>query len=325
MKKLILLIIFIFPLASIAQDKVINLRGDWKFTLGDRASWASKDFDDSNWDVVRAPDHWEDQGFYGYDGFAWYRKSFDGKELDKNDNYYLYLGYIDDADEVYINGRLIGYSGSFPPKFRTAYQAERKYHIPSEYINHNGENTIAVRVFDVTREGGIVRGSLGIYRLSRSSSPFIVDLQGLWDFKLGIHQEGSRVSRESWDKIMVPIQWEEQGFKRYDGYGTYSRTFNFPSNASAEDLVLILGRIDDFDEAYFNGIKIGQTRDDRRYGRSSSFMELRKYRVPSELVKIGQPNTITIIVEDIGNVGGIYKGPVGLTTKTRFFRYRDDY
>lgn len=307
-----------------AQDKVVNLRGDWKFSIGDRSSWAAKDYDDSKWETVRAPDTWEDQGFYGYDGFAWYRKSFDGRSLSKNENHYLYLGYIDDADEVYLNGHLIGYSGSFPPKFRTAYQAERQYHIPPEYINYTGENVIAVRVFDVTREGGIIRGSIGIYQLSRNSA-FIVDLQGVWDFKLGIHQEGSKKSTESWDKIMVPIQWEAQGFKHYDGFATYSRSFNFPSQASTDDLVVILGKIDDFDETYFNGVRIGQTRDDRRYGRSTSYEEMRIYRVPAELVQVGKMNTITILVEDMGNVGGIYKGPVGLTTKTRFYRYRDDY
>ncbi len=324
MKRFILLIVLILPFAVKAQDKVINLRGDWKFSIGDRASWASKDYNDSNWETVKAPDYWEDQGFYGYDGFAWYRKSFDGRNLSDKENYYLYLGYIDDADEVYINGHLVGYSGNFPPNFRTAYQAERKYHIPPEYINYNGENKIAVRVFDVTREGGIIRGSLGIYRWSRTS-PFIVDLQGIWDFKLGIHQEGSKDSNKTWEKIMVPVQWEVQGFKRYDGYATYSRTFNFPADASTEDLVMILGKIDDFDEAYFNGVKIGETRDDRRYGRSLSFEETRIYRVPSELIKKGGQNTITVLVEDIGNIGGIYKGPVGLTTRNRYYRYRRDY
>lgn len=322
MKRFILFIILFTPLIINAQDKVINLRGDWKFSVGDRSSWAAKDYDDNNWETIRAPDTWEDQGFHGYDGFAWYRKSFHGSNLSKGENYYLYLGYIDDADEVYINGRLIGYSGNFPPKFRTAFQAERRYHIPPEYLNYNRENIIAVRVFDVTREGGIIRGDLGIYQLSNRSA-FIVELQGIWDFKLGLHQEGSSVSRESWDKIMVPIQWEVQGFKRYDGFATYSRSFNFPSSASPKDLVLILGKIDDFDETYLNGVKIGETRDNRGYGRSSSYDKQRMYRIPEELIKVGEANTITILVEDIGNIGGIYKGPVGITTKTRFYRYRD--
>ncbi|MEL7005611.1 MAG: beta galactosidase jelly roll domain-containing protein [Bacteroidota bacterium] len=324
MKTLLSFIILVSSLTLSAQDKIINLRGDWKFSIGDRASWAAKDYNDANWEIVRAPDTWEDQGFYGYDGFAWYRKTFEGRELSDTENYYLYLGYIDDADEVYINGHLIGYSGSFPPNFRTAHMAERKYHIPPEYINFNGENTIAVRVFDVTREGGILRGSLGIYQLTRNSA-FIVDLQGIWDFKLGIHQEGSRGSNESWEKIMVPIQWEAQGYKHYDGFATYSRSFNFPADEATEDLVVILGKIDDFDETYFNGVKIGETRDNRRYGRSSSFSERRIYEIPEDLIKRGQSNTITILVEDMGNVGGIYKGPVGVTTKNRFYRYRNDY
>lgn len=324
MKKLVLLILLIIPSLANAQERVINLRGDWKFSIGDRANWASKTFNDDHWETIKAPDYWEDQGFYGYDGFAWYRKSFNGNRLSEKINYYAYLGYIDDADEVYINGKLIGYSGSFPPKFLTAYKAERKYHIPPEYLNYNGENIIAVRVFDVTREGGIIKGDIGIYKLS-NTSPFIVDLNGIWDFKLGRYREGSSNSKEAWDKLMVPIQWEVQGFKRYDGYATYSRNFNFPPNTSAKDLVVILGKIDDFDEAYFNGVKIGETRDDRRYGRSDSYSKLRTYEVPEELIKVNGTNNITIVVEDIGNIGGIYEGPVGLTTKTRYYRYRRDW
>ena len=66
-------------------------------------------------DVVPHHEAWEDQGYPGYDGYGWYRKHFktthsiDGKFL------LLKMGTIDDADEVYVNGRFIGFCGSFPP------------------------------------------------------------------------------------------------------------------------------------------------------------------------------------------------------------------
>ena len=44
-------------------------------------------------------------------------KSFDGTELDKNLDFSLFLGNIDDVDEVYLNGHKIGFSGTFPPKY----------------------------------------------------------------------------------------------------------------------------------------------------------------------------------------------------------------
>ena len=116
-----LLFLFLFFISSPSISQVINLNGSWKFNIGDKSSWAAANFDDSGWELIHAPSPWEEEGFNGYDGFAWYRKKFDGRKLEKEGSYYLGLGYIDDSDVVYLNGQLIGFSGSMPPKFKTAY------------------------------------------------------------------------------------------------------------------------------------------------------------------------------------------------------------
>jgi hypothetical protein len=144
----------------LCNGQVIKLRGTWKFQIGDKPAWASPTFDDRGWETIYAPAPWEDEGFNGYDGFAWYRKKFDGKLLSKEDTYYLNLGFIDDCDEVFLNGKLIGFSGAMPPKFKTAYNNERKYPLMNEFINFEGENIIAIRVFDVTLGGVIIDGDL---------------------------------------------------------------------------------------------------------------------------------------------------------------------
>jgi sialate O-acetylesterase len=87
------------------------------------------------------------------------------------------------------------------------------------------------------------------------------------------------------------------------------------------DLILLLGRIDDFDKTYLNGKLIGQTKDGRPYGDSHSFEELRAYKIPTGLLKTSGVNTIEVFVEDMGNIGGIYEGPVGITTTTIYERY----
>src|SRR5690606_12569195 len=137
-----------------AFAQTITLKGRWKFHVGDDAAWASQKFNDSGWGTIRVPAAWEDEGFNGYDGFAWYRTKFDGRKLNKNEVYYLNLGFIDDADEVYLNGNLIGFSGNLPPKFKTAYNSERKYVLPNMMINFEGENVLAIRVFDAIHAGG---------------------------------------------------------------------------------------------------------------------------------------------------------------------------
>ena len=302
--------------------QVINLNGNWKFHIGDKSSWAHPGYDDSGWENIYAPSPWEDEGFNGYDGFAWYRKKIDGKRLAKEENYSLNLGYIDDCDEVFLNGVLIGLSGSMPPKFKTAYNSERIYALPNELINYTGDNIIAIRVFDVTQGGGIVDGDLGIHRAPKSR--MIVDLRGLWYFHLSEDGEPIKNSDpKEWEKIMVPSPWEHQGFPRYDGFAWYKRSFTIDDkyiNAD-EDLVLLLGKIDDFDKTYLNGKLIGSTNDRRSYGNSRSYVETRAYNIPYNLLKKGAPNIIEVQVEDMGNVGGIYEGAIGITTRTIYERY----
>jgi sialate O-acetylesterase len=302
--------------------QVINLNGSWKFHVGDKSTWANTKYDDSAWENIKAPSTWEDEGFNGYDGFAWYRKKFDGQRLSKEENYYLNLGYIDDCDEVFLNGVLIGLSGSMPPKFKTAYNSERIYALPNEVINYSGENTLAIRVFDVTQAGGIVDGNLGIHRAPKSR--MIVDLHGLWDFH--ISRDGESIqdsSSKDWGKIMVPSPWEHQGFPRYDGFAWYKRSFTIDDKYinDDEDLVLLLGKIDDFDKTYLNGKLIGTTNDRRSYGNSRSFEQNRVYTIPSNLLKKGAVNIIEVQVEDMGNLGGIYEGSIGITTRTAYQRY----
>jgi hypothetical protein len=319
LKRFLFLILFFLTYFH-TQGQVISLTGGWRFHIGDRPAWSTQAFNDTEWETIYAPSAWEDEGFNGYDGFAWYRKKFDGRQLTANENYYLNLGFIDDADEVYVNGILIGFSGSMPPKFKTAYNSERKYPVPTDLINFKGDNVIAIRVFDTTISGGIVDGRLGIYRAPKSR--LLVDLQGLWSFATSWFAQPIK-DETDWKKIIVPAPWEHQGYFKYDGYAWYKKTFTVPDQVVVnkdEDLVLLVGKIDDFDKTYLNGKLIGTTNDGRRYGQSTSFGELRAYSIPPNLLKKGV-NTVEILVEDMGNVGGIYEGPVGIATRTAYERY----
>jgi sialate O-acetylesterase len=73
------------------------------------------------------------------------------------------LGYIDDVDEVFINGQKVGQSGSFslnsgPHLIRKGVTA-----VPVSALRKTG-NVIAVRVYDDYKEGGIVSaGNFGLY------------------------------------------------------------------------------------------------------------------------------------------------------------------
>ncbi|MBK7228243.1 MAG: beta galactosidase jelly roll domain-containing protein [Ignavibacteriales bacterium] len=132
---------------------------------------------------INVPSSWENQGFHGYDGYAWYRNSFKLSSDLNNKDIYLVLGYVDDVDQTFINGNLIGVSGGFPNDYRTAYNAFRKYYIPKEYLNKDGENTIALRIYDDELEGGIMSGKIGIYTYEGRFEPD-VNLNGPWEFSI---------------------------------------------------------------------------------------------------------------------------------------------
>jgi hypothetical protein len=310
--------LFFFLYCPLIFSQTIHLEGQWKFHVGDQKQWSATNFNDATWESIHVPSHWEDEGFNGYDGFGWYRKKFDGTKLDKSDTYYLGLGFIDDCDEVYLNGKLIGFSGSMPPHFKTAYNNVRKYTLPSDAINYTGANVIAVRVFDGMHGGGIFDGDIGIFPWV-GNDRLLIDLQGIWSF--ATTDDDKPIKNESdWENIMVPEPWEHQGF-HYDGYAWYKKTFILPAKMPASDLVLLLGKIDDFDKVYLNGVLIGTTNDHRPYGRSYSFEKDRVYPIPEVALKKNGTNTIEVFVEDMGNVGGIYEGVVGITSRTNYEKY----
>ena len=313
------LVILVLLQSFFAGAQVLSLRGTWKFQIGDKKSWSATTFDDRNWGKIYAPSPWEDEGFNGYDGFAWYRRQFDGKALSKDENYFLKLGFIDDCDEVYLNGVLIGFSGSMPPKFKTAFNNERKYPLSNDLINFGGTNTVAIRVYDVTLGGGIIDGNIGIYRAPRSH--LLVDLQGMWKFNR-TWSDKPVPDDDDWEKILVPSPWEHQGYPKYDGNAWYKRKFTISESVLQrnEDLVLVLGKVDDFDRTYLNGKQIGKTNDGRPYGSSQSFDKVRVYDIPSGILKEGA-NTIEVFVIDMGHIGGIYEGPVGITPRAVYDKY----
>jgi hypothetical protein len=84
----------------------------------------------------------------------------------------LMLGKIDDVDETYLNGQLVGKTGSF---FRTdkngrygqEYNQLRAYTIPAGTLHADRENVLAIRVHDSWRDGGIYQGPIGIVTRER--------------------------------------------------------------------------------------------------------------------------------------------------------------
>jgi len=146
---------------------------DWKFKIGDNMDWAKPDFNDAGWENQVSAIPWEAQNHPGYDGYGWYRISFDlpKQMIDQaffKDSVEIQLGKVDDTDETYLNGHLLGKNGVLvkendQSKFEIdplAYSKLRLYIISAndKHILWGKKNTIAVRVHDDGGNGGFTAG-----------------------------------------------------------------------------------------------------------------------------------------------------------------------
>lgn len=306
--------------------KIKDLRGNWKFSIGEREEWIEPEYDDSDWTFVRVPSQWENEGFHGYNGFATYRKAFTLSKDYEGLMLYLVLGYIDDVDEVFLNGKKIGSTGSFPPHYKTAYNAHRKYYIPENLISFTNENIITVKVYDAELGGGIVSGDVGIYSESYGIKPDI-SLQGEWKFRQGdnFDWKAQDYNHTSWDDIFIPSYWEDQGYRNYDGFAWYRKTFIYKGELNDKTLVILLGKIDDADQVFINGEFVGGTglnnmKEGSHRNTEAADRAFRGYYFLEEQLNTGS-NTIAIRVLDKGGEGGIYEGPIGIVTQTKYINF----
>ncbi len=139
------------------------------------AVWADPELDDSSWMRMSLPARWEEAGFEGMDGVAWFRTSFELGAGDAAAGARLGLGTIDDSDIAWVNGREVG-------RTELAWNRPRVYAVPDAVL-HEGRNVIAVRVED-TGGGGGIWGDPALLYVDVAGKK--LPLAGEWRFKIGL-------------------------------------------------------------------------------------------------------------------------------------------
>lgn len=135
-------------------------------------------FNEKDWQKIKVPGYWEDLGVENYNGSIWYKKQFELPKAFKNKDLLLNLGWIDDYDFAFFNGKRIGsttYKGS-----------ERKYTIPKDLLKE-GINEILVCVYDKDWNGGFWGPRKSNIRIKEDKTLLNLDLQGIWEYKKGIN------------------------------------------------------------------------------------------------------------------------------------------
>jgi sialate O-acetylesterase len=100
-----------------------------------------------------------------------------------------------------------------------------------------------------------------------------------------------------WNSMELPSLWESHELGEFDGVVWFRKEIVLAQDENGKTASLDLSMIDDSDEVYVNGTKVGST-----YGK---YNEKRKYSVPPGILKAGK-NVIAVRVEDTGGGGGIY-------------------
>jgi sialate O-acetylesterase len=154
------------------KEKVKTLLGEFPTKdNGLQSGFIQPGFDDSSWKTIQAPRLWEEQGYTGIDGIAWYRKSFILTKEQASADLLLSLGKIDDSDICWVNGNEVGKT--------LAYNSDRNYNVPVSALKE-GKNVIAIKVTDTGGGGGIYGTPDDLFVRSGSTK---ISLAGDWKIK----------------------------------------------------------------------------------------------------------------------------------------------
>lgn len=143
----------------------------WKFQIdpeaaGHQAGWASPDWDDSGWDALSGDAPWESQRYgpelypetRGYNGWAWYRRSFSCPETWKNGTVAVVLGAVDESYDLFLNGTRLRQFRYNPETDPDSWNKPQTIELPANMLQPE-HNQLTVAVHDQSGGGGIWKPS----------------------------------------------------------------------------------------------------------------------------------------------------------------------
>lgn len=272
---------------------------------------------DPRWKPIAVPGFWEHQRpeWAKVDGFVWYRRTVALKDLPAGANARLVVGAIKDEDDTFVNGRLVGHIGR-DTHANDYFEALRDYALPAGLLKP-GEAEIAIRVRNISGLGGIGSGPVELLftrpaEASAGQEP--IDLAGTWlGARTGADEPCPPANDPRWKEVKVPgafqpqrTEWAAAG----NGVFWYRRTVEVERLPPAGVPVLLnLGAVDDEDDTYVNGTKVGHTGTDTNP--KNYWCAPRSYVIPAGVLVAGR-NEIRVRCHDIRGDGGITAGPVRL-------------
>src|SRR5690606_4463792 len=109
--------------------------------------------------------------------------------------------------------------------------------------------------------------------------------------------QARELDTSGWDDLPVPGVWESAGWNGMDGVAWYRTSFELSPAGAQAGVTLGVGRIDDSDTTWVNGVEVGRTH--------MQYNLARAYAVPASALRAGS-NTVAVRVTDTGGGGGIH-------------------
>lgn len=171
-----------------AQKKYETAYAQWQKDIDNKdagmkngkALWVTPNFNDNDWETMKIPSLFSQNGLEKFDGLVWFRRTIDIPSSMAGRKLTLQLGPIDDMDVTYFNGERIGEM--------SGWERDRIYQIPARLVKA-GKNVIAVRVLDSQGDGGLY-GKRDVIRLvaegEKGGKPSTTEmnLDGEWRYKV---------------------------------------------------------------------------------------------------------------------------------------------
>jgi len=108
----------------------------------------------------------------------------------------------------------------------------------------------------------------------------------------------------AWSHMVTPIMWEDGGLRGFDGMVWFRKTVEIPASWAGRDLLLHLGPVDEIDDTFFNGVRVGGCGSFEPRN-TQCWDDPREYTIPGELVQAGA-NLLAVRAIDTAHAGGLW-------------------
>ena len=138
--------------------------------------WSDPSLAVNDWQPIFTPSRWsktEATALHDFDGIIWTRRDFTLSNEWSDAGATLSLGPIDDSEEVYLNGKMIGST-------RRNWFDPRVYKVPPGMLKA-GENALVIRVTDGGGRGGLYGEEPDVFIRQGNKTE---NLSGIWKYKI---------------------------------------------------------------------------------------------------------------------------------------------